>query len=90
VNREALASGELELLEMGSGDVEILRDLLQRHVDRDRLGARSRSLDDLEAEAANFVRVLPRDYAAVLQTRQEAAAEGSTPTATSSGPASWR
>jgi glutamate synthase (NADPH/NADH) large chain len=28
VNREALASGELELLEMGSGDVEILRDLL--------------------------------------------------------------
>jgi glutamate synthase (NADPH/NADH) large chain len=35
-------------------------------------------LDDFEAEAANFVRVMPRDYAAVL-TRQEAAAEGLDP-----------
>jgi glutamate synthase (NADPH/NADH) large chain len=79
VNREALASGELELLEMGSGDVEILRDLLERHVTETDSALAAALLDDLEAEAANFVRVLPRDYAAVLQTRQEAAAEGLDP-----------
>lgn len=79
VNREALASGELELLEMGSGDVEILRDLLQRHVTETDSVLAAALLDDLEAEAANFVRVLPRDYAAVLQTRQKAAAEGLDP-----------
>jgi len=79
VNREALASGELELLEMGSGDVEILRDLLERHVAETDSALAAALLDDLEAEAANFVRVLPRDYAAVLQTRQDAAAEGLDP-----------
>jgi glutamate synthase (NADPH/NADH) large chain len=31
VNREALATGELELGELGSGDAEILRDLLEQH-----------------------------------------------------------
>ncbi len=79
VNREALATGELELLDMGSGDVEILRDLLERHVAETDSALGAALLDDLEAEAANFVRVLPRDYAAVLQTRQEAAAEGLDP-----------
>jgi glutamate synthase (NADPH/NADH) large chain len=79
VNREALASGELELLEMGSGDVEILRDLLNGTSTETDSVLAAALLDDLEAEAANFVRVLPRDYAAVLQTRQEAAAEGLDP-----------
>ncbi len=79
VNREALATGELELLDMGSGDVEILRDLLERQVAETDSALGAALLDDLEAEAANFVRVLPRDYAAVLQTRQEAAAEGLDP-----------
>ena len=79
VNREALASGELELLDLGSGDVEILRDLIERHVAETGSTLASALLDDFEAEALNFVRVLPRDYAAVLQTRQDAAAEGLDP-----------
>ena len=79
VNRESLASGELELLELGSGDVEILRDLLERHVAETGSTLAAALLDDFEAEAANFVRVLPRDYAAVLQTRKDAAAEGLDP-----------
>ena len=79
VNREALASGELELLGLGSGDVEILRDLLERHVAETGSTLASALLDDFEAEAENFVRVLPRDYAAVLQTRHDAAAEGLDP-----------
>ena len=36
-------------------------------------------LADFETELDNFVRVMPRDYAAVLQTRQAAAAEGLDP-----------
>ncbi|MBW9095238.1 glutamate synthase large subunit [Microbacterium jejuense] len=79
VNREALASGELELGALGSGDAEILRDLLEQHVaETDSTLARA-LLDDFEAECENFVRVLPRDYAAVLQTRQEAVAQGLDP-----------
>ncbi len=79
VNREALTTGELELLELGSGDVEILRDLLEQHVAETESALAAGILDDFEAEAANFVRVLPRDYAAVLQTRQDAVAEGLDP-----------
>ncbi|WP_404432793.1 glutamate synthase large subunit [Microbacterium lacus] len=79
VNREAIAAGELELGPLGSGDAEILRDLLTQHVaETDSLLAAS-LLDSFDSEVENFVRVLPRDYAAVLQTRQDAVAEGLDP-----------
>lgn len=79
VNREALQSGELELLALGSGDAEMLRDLLEQHVAETGSTLASALLDDFESEISNFVRVLPRDYAAVLQTRQKAADEGLDP-----------
>jgi glutamate synthase (NADPH/NADH) large chain len=79
VNREALAAGELELGELGSGDAEILRDLLEQHKAETGSALAERLLADFEVELDNFVRVLPRDYAAVLQTRQEAVAEGLDP-----------
>jgi glutamate synthase (NADPH) large chain len=79
VNREALASGELELGPLGAGDAEILRDLLDEHVAETESDLGRRILADFESELKNFVRVLPRDYAAVLQTRQEAEAEGLDP-----------
>ncbi|WP_295845548.1 glutamate synthase large subunit [uncultured Microbacterium sp.] len=79
VNREAMASGELELGALGSGDAEILRDLLEKHVAETDSTLARRLLGDFETEVDNFVRVLPRDYAAVLQTRQEAVTEGLDP-----------
>ena len=79
VNREALAGGELELLSLGSGDVEILRDLLEQHVAETQSPLAQSLLDDFEAAAENFVRVMPRDYAAVLKTRTDAVAEGLDP-----------
>lgn len=79
VNREAMASGELVLGTLGSGDAEILRDLLGKHVAETDSTLARRLLDDFETEVDNFVRVLPRDYAAVLQTRQEAVAQGLDP-----------
>nr|WP_179559562.1 glutamate synthase large subunit [Microbacterium sp. AK009] len=79
VNREAIASGELVLGELGAGDVEMLRDLLEQHVKETGSELAERLLDDFEREAQNFVRVVPRDYAAVLQTRQEALDQGLDP-----------
>jgi glutamate synthase (NADPH/NADH) large chain len=79
VNRDAMASGELQLGPLGSGDAEILRDLLAKHVAETDSTLARRLLDDFETEVENFVRVLPRDYAAVLQTRQEAMSEGLDP-----------
>jgi glutamate synthase (NADPH/NADH) large chain len=79
VNPDSLASGELTLLPLGGADVEILTDLLQRHFDETESVVARRMLDDLDDTVARFVKVLPRDYAAVLETRQAAVAEGLDP-----------
>jgi glutamate synthase (NADPH) large chain len=79
VNGEALASGELELHPLGSGDVEILRDLLEQHVRETDSAVAVRMLADFDTAVERFVKVLPRDYAAVLATRQSAVDEGLDP-----------
>jgi glutamate synthase (NADPH/NADH) large chain len=79
VNREALASGELELLPLGSADIEIVRDLLERHKAETGSALAERMLGEFDTTVAKFVKVLPRDYAAVLQMRQEAVDEGLDP-----------
>ncbi|MEN2741000.1 glutamate synthase large subunit [Microbacterium sp. X-17] len=79
VNREALSSGELVLDVLGSGDAEILRDLLEQHVAETDSTLAAAMLANFDDEVLNFVRVVPRDYAAVLQTRQDAVAEGLDP-----------
>ncbi len=79
VNRDSLASGELSLLEMDSGSAEILKDLLERHVAETGSALASALLDDFDDEIDNFVRVLPRDYAAVLAARADAIEEGLDP-----------
>lgn len=79
VNPDSLASGELELLELGSADAEILTDLLRRHLAETDSVVAARMLEDVDATIARFVKVLPRDYAAVLQTRQTAISEGLDP-----------
>ncbi|MCU1578689.1 MAG: gltB [Rhodoglobus sp.] len=79
VNPESLASGELELLPLGSADIEILTDLLTRHRDETDSVVAAKMLEDMDATVAAFTKVLPRDYAAVLQTRQTAIDEGLDP-----------
>jgi glutamate synthase (NADPH) large chain len=79
VNREALASGELSLLPLGSADAEIVVDLLERHRTETGSALADRMLTHLEDTIASFVKVLPRDYAAVLQTRATAIEEGLDP-----------
>jgi glutamate synthase (NADPH/NADH) large chain len=79
VNPDSLSSGELTLSPLGSADVEILTDLLQRHLDETDSAVAKRMLSSLDATMARFVKVLPRDYAAVLATRQTAVDEGLDP-----------
>jgi glutamate synthase (NADPH/NADH) large chain len=78
VNTQSLQSGELSLLPLGAADVEIVSDLLERHVAETGSTLASRLLAD-EATMGKFVKVLPRDYAAVLETRRIAADEGLDP-----------
>jgi len=79
VNRESLASGELELLQLGSADREIVRDLLEQHLAETGSAVAASLLEHGEAAFDRFTKVLPRDYAAVLQTRQTAVDEGLDP-----------
>jgi glutamate synthase (NADPH/NADH) large chain len=79
VNREALASGELALLPLESADVEILTDLLRTHLAETDSTVAARMLGDLDATMATFVKVLPRNYAAVIKTRAEAIEQGLDP-----------
>jgi glutamate synthase (NADPH/NADH) large chain len=79
VNRDSLASGELELSPLGSADVEIVKDLLEQHFAETGSTVASAMLDDLDASMAKFVKVLPRDYAAVIATRASAVEEGLDP-----------
>jgi glutamate synthase (NADPH/NADH) large chain len=76
VNDESLASGELLLEPLGSADIEILRDLLEQHLHETGSPVAEALLVDVEKSAGEFVKVLPRDYAAVMATRKTAAEEG--------------
>jgi glutamate synthase (NADPH/NADH) large chain len=79
VNRDALATGELELLPLGAGDIEIVTDLLTQHIAETDSAVAKRMLDTVEETMSRFVKVLPRDYAAVLATRATAVEEGLDP-----------
>lgn len=79
VNRESLTAGELALLPLGSADREIVRDLLQQHAEQTGSEVAARLLAEGDAAFDRFTKVLPRDYAAVLRTRQDAVDEGLDP-----------
>ncbi|HEX3679528.1 MAG TPA: glutamate synthase subunit alpha, partial [Galbitalea sp.] len=79
VNRDSLGGGELRLETLGGADVEILKDLLERHLLETDSAVAGRMLADLPAAIGRFTKVVPRDYAAVLETRQVALDEGLDP-----------
>lgn len=79
VNREALSTGELQLHPLGSADHEIVRDLLEQHLEHTDSAVAATLLAEGDAAFDRFTKVLPRDYAAVLRTRQTAVDEGLDP-----------
>lgn len=79
INKEALSSGELEVGPLGSGDAEILWDLLMAHHKETGSPLAERMLADRDNTLEGFVKITPRDYQAVLKTRAEAESEGLDP-----------
>lgn len=79
MNGESLSSGELVLSGLGSADVAIVADLLERHREETGSIVAERMLANMDATAAEFTKITPRDYAAVIQTRATALAEGLDP-----------
>ncbi len=76
VNREALASGEISLENLADHDIAKLRELLEQHVLLTNSPLGQQLLANFEAEISNFVRVLPRDYARVMEIQRNANADG--------------
>ena len=79
VNKDALDSGELQLLELDAEDRDIVHGLLTKHVEETESVLAGRLLENFDDTAARITKVLPRDYAAVLQTRLNAIEEGLDP-----------
>ncbi|MFK0002655.1 glutamate synthase large subunit [Paenarthrobacter sp. NPDC090522] len=79
VNKDALDSGELQLLELDAEDRDIVHGLLVKHVEETESVLAGRLLENFDDTAARITKVLPRDYAAVLQTRLNAIEEGLDP-----------
>lgn len=79
VNKSALDSGELSLLKLDAVDEDIVRSLLQRHAEETESDVAEQLLADFPATVERMVKVLPRDYAAVLETRLAAAELGEDP-----------
>ncbi|MFJ3956538.1 glutamate synthase large subunit [Arthrobacter sp. NPDC090010] len=79
VNTQALDNGELRLLELDAEDREIVYGLLKRHAEETGSQLAARLLENFDDTAARVTKVLPRDYAAVLQTRLDALEEGLDP-----------
>ncbi|GAA5188330.1 glutamate synthase large subunit [Arthrobacter gyeryongensis] len=79
VNKQALDSGELQLLELDDEDRTIVHGLLVKHLEETESVLAGRLLENFDDTAARITKVLPRDYAAVLQTRLDAIEEGLDP-----------
>lgn len=72
VNREALQLGEISLNQLERQDKQELRALLEEHLHETASPLAGMILENFEQEAINFVKVLPRDFAKVLEIQQQA------------------
>lgn len=79
INKQSLDAGELLLLEPDAEDIEIIRQLLIKHHEETDSQLAGHLLDDFEETVSRITKVLPRDYAAVLDARSTAIDEGLDP-----------
>ncbi len=86
VNLEGRMTGELLLTSLDETDKMIVSDLLVRHVEETGSPLAARLLAAGDEALSSFTKVLPRDYAAVLNLRQEATDSGIDP----DGDVTWR
>jgi glutamate synthase (NADPH) large chain len=76
VNREALQAGELKLEKIRLEESSELRNLLLKHAEETGSQVAKYVLENFESELENFTRILPRDYARVLDIQSKAAELG--------------
>ncbi|WP_233121365.1 glutamate synthase large subunit [Tersicoccus sp. Bi-70] len=79
MNTDSIASGELELLPLDANDVELVRSLMITHHAETESALAERLLANFEQTVGRFTKILPRDYSAVLATRNQAEQEGLDP-----------
>jgi glutamate synthase (NADPH/NADH) large chain len=85
INADALSTGELVVEQIGSVDLEIIRDLLASHAEETKSLRAQYFLDNQDLISHEFSKLVPRDYAAVLQIREQAELNGVDP----DGPDTW-
>ncbi len=79
VNREALQLGEVSLTSLTNEDQIELRGLIQRHLEETHSAVASAILSNFPSEVTNFTKILPRDYARVMEIQARAAELGHEP-----------
>jgi glutamate synthase (NADPH/NADH) large chain len=79
VNHEALAAGELHINQLSPDEAELLKNLLEQHIEATDSALAKSLLKNFESEVQNFTCVLPRDYSSVLKIRARAEDEGIDP-----------
>ena len=79
VNREALQLGEITLSSTSGEDAVELRAIIQEHFNETGSVLAKSILDNFDQELSNFVKVLPRDYARVMEIQQNAIISGYEP-----------
>jgi glutamate synthase (NADPH/NADH) large chain len=76
VNREALQLGEITLSALDDAGKDELQAILEQHLDLTGSPLAKIILDDFSTYAKEFVRVMPRDYARIVEIQQDAQATG--------------
>jgi glutamate synthase (NADPH/NADH) large chain len=76
VNHSALVDGELDLLPLTETDAASLKVLLEKHAEETGSKLASKLLANFDSAANEFTKVLPRDYARVLEIQREATQAG--------------
>ena len=76
VNREALQLGEITLIALDDTGMDELQTILEQHLDLTGSPLAKIILDDFSTYAKEFVRVMPRDYARIVEIQQDAQATG--------------
>ena len=79
VNREALQFGEVSLTSLTNEDQIELRGLIQKHLEETHSAVASSILSNFPSEVSNFTKILPRDYARVMEIQANAAELGHEP-----------
>ena len=72
VNREGLQSGEITIGKLSTEDKEQLLAVLKEHLSETGSPLAANLIENFDSESANFSRVMPRDFARVLEIQSKA------------------